>query len=677
MVDRRRHAPIGRTRLPALADAPRGLPQVYRGRSLRALRDVYDSDHADARLSGRFRWLVSTCIAATVGAIAIVVVIYGSMDPNESREGLMPTLKRVRESGLPSLAQVPRAAEGLSWATPKTDRLQTLSAAMSTRYVIHESMRQRQSGREKIVLKPYARIVARLAPVPANYSDVVPPFNPFKLYANDAPVGGDEAEEGAGQRRDVSMRVVELLGGILPNEDGQELDTQEVAELVSKTEQAASDPAAMRPSFRPEGGDLLAEEKDGARPGSPLAQPLPPNTTTLQKTIVEGDEPADDLEGSEVRVVRAARGDTLAKILHKAGADGWQSRAMTEAARSTFSDTSLVAGMEVHITLVPSLTQQNRMDPARFSVYGDGHDHKLTVVRNAAGEFVASTTPVDPAISRAAFTDSDLPQSSSLYASIYHAALIQNIPPETIQQILRIHAYDTDFRRRLRVGDTVDFFFDVKDDAAADGPPGELLYSSIATGGEGSRFYRYRSSDGVVDYYDEFGNNSKKFLMRRPVRGDDVRLTSGYGVRFHPLLNERRMHTGVDWAATTGTPILAAGTGTIEEAGRKGQYGNYVRIRHANGYQTAYGHMSRFGAGVRDGIKVRQGQVIGYVGTTGMSSGPHLHYEVLVNSRFVDPLQIQVPRERRLAGRMLAEFQKERTRIDELMRRAPVSTASR
>ena len=137
------------------------------------------------------------------------------------------------------------------------------------------------------------------------------------------------------------------------------------------------------------------------------------------------------------------------------------------------------------------------------------------------------------------------------------------------------------------------------------------------------------------------------------------------------------MHTGIDWSASTGTPILAAGNGVIEEAGRKGYNGNYVRIRHANGYQTAYSHMSRFAPGAALGVKVRQGQVIGYIGTTGLSSGPHLHFEILVNNQFVNPLSIEVPRERQLEGKDLAAFHKERIRIDELMRRAPVLTASK
>jgi murein DD-endopeptidase MepM/ murein hydrolase activator NlpD len=212
----------------------------------------------------------------------------------------------------------------------------------------------------------------------------------------------------------------------------------------------------------------------------------------------------------------------------------------------------------------------------------------------------------------------------------------------------------------------------VRDEGRGDEQLGELLYSAIRAAGESQRFFRFRTADGVVDYYDEEGNNSRKFLIRRPIRGDEARLTSGFGVRYHPLLNTRKAHTGVDWAAPIGTPILAAGSGVIEEAGLKGQYGNYIRIRHANGYQTAYAHMSRFAPGVQPGVKVRQNQVIGFSGNTGFSTGPHLHYEVLVNNQFVDPLSIQVPRERRLTGRQLAEFQKERARIEDLLRRQPV-----
>lgn len=617
--------------------------------------------------------MLSTCLAAMVGTVAIGVVIFGSLDQLDTRDGVLPALQKLREARAPVLTL--RQSEGLNWSMAKTDRLQIASGAMASKQIIHEQVQVRRDNRPFIQIRPYMRIMARLAPVPPNKSAGIPAFNPLKLYAataTDADAGADGALEG---RTDVAVRVLELLGGILPGEDGQELDTQEVTDLVARVQDSELDLASMRPGFQPEGADGLAAGVDGLRQrGTASAEP---NTTVLAKSVVEADDEDDDLEQKEVRVVRAARGDTVVRILQRMGAEGWQARAMVEAGRSLFPESQFQPGQEVHVTLVPSHTRSDKMEPARFSIFADGHDHKVTVHRNAAGEFVASASPLDAKMARAALADSDQAHSSSLYASLYQAALVQGIPTDTVTQILRIHAYETDFRRRIRNGDAVDFFFDLKDEGGAESAPGELLYTSVIVGGEVQRFWRFRTPDGVVDYYDEAGNNSKKFLMKRPVRGETVRLVSGFGVRHHPVLNVPRMHTGVDWAAPIGTPILAAGNGIVEYADRKGQNGNYIRIRHANGYTTAYSHMVRFGTGLQVGGKIRQGQVIGFVGCTGLCTGPHLHYEVLVNTRYVDPLQIQVPRERQLTGRQLQDFLKERARIDELMRRAPVMTASR
>ena len=682
-----RRKKLQRTQSGALAIDPpvRGLPETYRGSKSSFFKDIYDSDHVESRQAGRFRWMLSTCLAATVGAIAILVVVYGSADQNAIDERLLPEFKNILDGGGPSQVAPPMMnADGLKWVSPKSDRLQLTSGALSTRYIIHESSKQRRDGREYVRQKPYARIVARLAPVPSNYSDVIPPFNPFKLYANSQPVSSnDDSDENAGSglsRSDVSIKVVELLGGILPGEDGQELDTQEVQEIVERTAELDT-PAAATAEIAGAPLDGIPSAPAGAAAGiagsEPAAIQAQANSTSILKSPDTYEEGESDFERGEVSVVKVGRDDTLAKILTKSGADLWQARAMIEAAHSTFPENALVPGQEVRITLVPSLTQTGKNEPAGFSIFSDGHDHLVSVVRSAAGEFVASAQPLIGQELQRANSDNENQQSSSLYASFYHAGLVQNLDPLTISQVLRVHAFDTDFRRRVRPGDTVELFFDMKEEQSADGPPGELLYTAINGGGPNFRFYRFRTPDGIVDYYDEEGNNSKKFLMRKPVRGDDVRLTSGYGVRYHPLLNTRKMHTGVDWATASGTPILASGNGVIEEVGHKGYYGNYIRIRHANGYHTAYGHMSRFASGVEIGTKVRQGQTIGYVGSTGLSSGPHLHFEVLVNSRFVDPMSIQVPREKKLEGKELAEFQKERARIDDLMKRAPVMTASK
>jgi murein DD-endopeptidase MepM/ murein hydrolase activator NlpD len=676
-VDRRRYSPHGRFGALATAKRESGLPQLYRGRAASAFKDLYETDHAEGRQGGRFRWLISTCLAGTVGAISILVVIYGSADKRESRGGFLPGLTELGGEANLAGRDIPflRNSDGLKWATPKGDRLKITSGSVTVRYLVNESVKQRRLGRDYIHAKPYARIVARLAPVPPDYLAKVPPFNPLNLYATQTVNPGEDSESETTTQGNVSVNVIELLGGILPDEDHQELDDAEIALHVDAAREAETEAERIRAGAEADANRGAGEDTPLGAEGTDTAAP---NTTVLVKPVQAEEDTLADLEGRETQVVRVGEGDTLRGILTRVGADSWQVRGMIEAARNLFPESSLAAGQEVRITLVPSLTRRDKKEPARFSVFSDGHDHLVTVTRNAAGEFVASkSSSIAEEIANAGLDDNDRASTSSVYASVYYAGLLQHLPEDVITKMMKIHASQTDFRRRLRPGDMVEFFFDMKDEAKkADSPPGELLYTAITSGGETYRFYRFRTPDGVVDYYDEKGNNSKQFLMRRPVRGD-VRLASGFGMRFHPLLNERRMHTGVDWATSPGTPILAAGTGVVEEAGRKGQYGNYVRIRHPNGYHTAYGHMLRFRKGIVAGAKVRQGEIIGYVGSTGLASGPHLHYEVLINSRFVDPLAIQVPRERELAGRQLAEFQKERQRIDDLRHLAPVMTASK
>ncbi|MFV0369541.1 MAG: M23 family metallopeptidase [Hyphomicrobiaceae bacterium] len=662
----------GRAKNHPLAGGPRptGLPQVYGRRGRRTLRDLYEVDHGSTLPGGRFRWLLSTVLAAAVGSVAIFTVIYGSVDSKDGSSGLLPALARIGSGDLPapSLPNIRRLA-GLNWFTPKSDRMVITSSGQTTRYVIQEKLTQRRNGRDYIHAKPYVRLVARLAPPDDAVKEKIPAFNPYKLYANSAPIQVGDEETDRGPNRDVVVRIIELIGGILPIEDRHQLDDAEVRKIVQHDIEAFATPLA-------DAAGNTGSEHDEA---SPASDENAPNTTTLAKTVRETDDTPTDIEDGELTIVKVGKGETLKHILTKAGADRWQAAAMIEAARGIFKEKDLRAGNEVHVTLVSSLTDAGTKEPARFSVFADGHSHQVTVTRGPAGEFEATRTPVGAeAAMRALLADDDTPlQNANLYSSAYGALLQQGLDAPTIQQILRVHAYETDYRRRLRAGDQVELFYDVKEQRGGHMELGELLYTSITAGGETSEFYRYRTPDGLVDYYDDAGSNSKKFLMRRPVRGANVRLTSGYGQRFHPLLNRRRMHTGVDWAAPTGTPILAAGNGTIEQAGRKGHYGNYVRIRHANGYQTAYAHMNRIAKGVRQGVKVRQGQVIGYIGTTGLSSGPHLHFEVLVNSQFVNPMSIQVPRERQLEGRDLAQYQRERTHIEELMRRTPMQTAQK
>ena len=611
-----------------------------------------------------------------VGAVAIGVVIFGSLDARDAGIDVPTALSRLSHGSFTSnLTAAPRQTEGLRWAVPRSDRMQPATGAPTVRQVFHEQVQVRRNGRPYNQIRPYLRVVTRLQPVPVKNFDVIPAFNPIALYG----AQGTDRDSGlpASQRTDFKFQVNELIGGAVPTDDGQELDTQEITELVAQFE---TEEMLSRAQPQGQGAGIAAQQASNASFSRPLTEPTPLNTTVLRRKRPE-QSPATASQDRQVQRVQAlTRGDNLfsavTRALRQLGGEHVQVQQMIAAMRRIQLDAQVAPGLQLHVTMVPSLTRAGE-EPARFSLFTDAGEHRVSVTRNAAGDFEASPTPFVSQIVRAAMLESDNPQSSSIYAALYNAALLQGVSSATILQKLRVHAYDTDFRRQISAGDFAEFFFDLREEQGGETSIGELLFTAMATGGEIHRYWRFRTPDNAVDYYDEYGNNSKKFLLRRPVRGENVRLASGFGMRYHPILRFVRPHHGIDWAAPIGTPILAAGNGIIEEAKHKGEFGNYVRIQHANGYQSSYAHLSRYASRIQEGARVRQGEVIGYVGNTGLSAGPHLHFEIHASQRPVDPLSIQVPRERQLTGKLLAEFQKERSRIDELMRRQPVSSESK
>jgi len=267
--------------------------------------------------------------------------------------------------------------------------------------------------------------------------------------------------------------------------------------------------------------------------------------------------------------------------------------------------------------------------------------------------------------------DQDDGSGVRLYQSIYETALRNQVPRAIVDELIRIYSYDVDFQRKAEPGDSFQVLYD--DEGAGADVKNEVLFAALTVGGETKKFYRYLSpSDSVVDYYDDTGKSAKKFLVRKPLAEGIMR--SGFGIRKHPILGFVRAHTGVDWAAPRGTPIYASGNGAIEEIGPKNGYGKYIRIRHANGYETAYGHMSAYARNMAVGTHVHQGQVIGYVGSTGLATGPHLHYEIIINTRFVDPMKVKLPRGRVLEGTELISFDRERDRINGIMAQAATPT---
>lgn len=262
-------------------------------------------------------------------------------------------------------------------------------------------------------------------------------------------------------------------------------------------------------------------------------------------------------------------------------------------------------------------------------------------------------------------------------ASLYTAATRTGLPATVVAEMIRLFSWDVDFQRDIRPGDTFNVLVErshLKSGKIARW--GDVLYADMTVSGKTQRYFRFESKTRKgrtnVGYFDEKGRSARKPLLKTPV--DGARLSSGFGRRRHPILGYTRMHRGVDFAAPIGTPIYAAGNGTVERVGRNGGYGRYIRIRHNSRYATAYGHMRRYARGMHRGKRVRQGQVIGYVGSSGRSTGPHLHYEVLANGRQVNPLRLRLPSGRRLRGRELASFQAMRTYLDRRLASIPKGT---
>lgn len=643
--------------------AASGLPSIFLGelsKPERKLPPVYLCESGPDEASCRLKWMASTCVAGLVGVCLIGVAIYASLNMSDGT-GMMSSIKRASLAALQPLRGATLAKDGQSANGQKEDRIQMTAAGFATRHVIHDTVIERQGSREFITIKPYLRIIAGLATEPPADANALPPFNPFKLYSDATPVGAAGADDNVPQA--VMVNVVEVPGGVLPQSDGVELGGDDVNRLVAEAaenfayaEMTNDETAAagggeaqlMKVAYRPEGADLARD----------------PKTTVIQKSVDdegEEDDLNDLLANAESKILTVGRGDTLMGMFAKAGTEPAEAQAIIDALAPIFSAKDLKQGQEFRFSLVPAPSDTGQMEPVKVSVFSK-ETHLATAIRNRDGDYVASTEPV------ASETKSIASTRATLYTSFYHAALQQRIPEKVILKLLRVHSYDVDFKQKVKPGDSFEVFFDGGDEDEV----GELLYTSMTVDGHTRKFYRFRTPDDVVDYYDEQGNSAKKFLMRNPVKGG--RYTSGFGDRRHPLLKYLRMHTGVDWAAPSGTPILAAGDGTVEKVGREGGYGNYVRIRHANGFATAYGHMLRFAPGMEPGVSVKQGQVIGYVGSTGLSTGPHCHFEVMVNNQFVNPMTIQVPRGLQLTGRQLAEFQRERKRIETLMQMDPVSS---
>jgi len=248
--------------------------------------------------------------------------------------------------------------------------------------------------------------------------------------------------------------------------------------------------------------------------------------------------------------------------------------------------------------------------------------------------------------------------------SLYNSASDQNIPANTIVEFARIYGFQVDFQRDIRKRDKFQIMYEVYIDENKEIiETGEILFANLKLSGQDNSLYFF-NQPGSEGHYDKNGKSVKKALMKTPING--ARLSSAFGMRKHPIDGFNKMHRGTDFAAPTGTPIMASGNGVVKKAGWCGGGGNCVKIRHNSTYETIYAHMSKFARGIKSGVRVKQGQIIGYVGSTGKSTGPHLHYEVIVNGKKVNSQKLKLPSGKILKGENRKLFETNKIRLDVL-----------
>ena len=621
------------------------------------------------------QWFSGTILTGLCGAALMGGAVFASLDGETTFASAPERVETALRGAISSIG------DRLS-VLRKTDRLPALSEPSVARQVLRVPTLSRVRDRELVRVRPYMRVSGNLSLTATDLSANIPAYNPQKLLA-DSVTGGDDHTPAAEPDAEVSLVTCDLtpapkgvkatsnvcdLNSLLPKVKPSTLLPldQVLTSVHDVAARSGTGPAtvARNPDGTPNIKLSYAADGDPGAYFGFVPRVVPENVTLLPKT--------SQLNGAgdwSERAVAVKKGETVGSILRELGALPEEIRQIIAVIGPVALEGGIKEGQKLRALLAPA--GLGHMEPLRVIVAGDNG-----IIAAVALSDIGKYVPVDIRNIDTAAADSGEDQTAAddtsgvrLYQSVYETALRNNVPSPVIAEFVRIFSYDVDFERKVTPGDSFDVLF--SDDESGEGR-NEVRYASLTVGGETKRYYRYQTADdGVYDYYDDGGVSSKKFLVRKPVATGIV--TSGFGWRTHPMLHVSELHTGVDWGAPYGTPIFAAGNGDVEEIGTKGGYGKYVRIRHANGYETAYGHMTAFARGLDVGSHVRQGQIIGFVGSSGLSTGSHVHFEIIVNDRFVDPMRIKLPRGRVLDGVALAAFDKERDQLDAILSHGPVA----
>jgi len=633
-----------------------------------------------APVQGRInlRWLIGVVLVGFTGAGLMYLSVEGALAPLKNAVALPQFSKGTgRDDRAGTSGAVIAAARGEKLIR----RINLVAARQDYRAPVLVRVGDAEVTRQAA----FTRLASPLTLESLGYSDSIPAFNLAKLVslASEDRAALDAGESGPAVDAEVALAMRDIgnarhLGdsGILLREEdaySQVVDTlSERRREPSPSRDAAQMRLAKVMRAPSEGATTLSAF--GAGVGDPFSKlvvrMVPENVSVLPRR----DAVLTPLPVEEKLVLSKSEAAT-AQTLKSHGASPQQIRDIVGALTRGGKAANLDGNRVMKLTLQPTEPGAAK-EIMRVELFAD-EQLVASTGRRDDGTFLAIESRELPArkAEPAGEEDDEGNETNStrltLYSSIHETARRHDIAPAIIDEAIRTVFFDVDLQRRVGTGDSIEFLI-ANGEAEAARP--ELLLVSLTTGGIKRRYYRFKLPDEeIVDYFDDQGRSVKQFLLRKPMDGGELRST--FGMRRHPILRYYRLHSGVDWAGPVGTPIRAAGNGTVRLAEWDSGYGRRVEIEHNHGYVTTYSHMSAFGTGIAAGVKVRQGQIIGRLGSSGLSTGPHLHYEVMIKEQFVDPLAIKLPKGRELAGPQLARFKRERDHIETVLKLAPGGTS--
>jgi murein DD-endopeptidase MepM/ murein hydrolase activator NlpD len=605
------------------------------------------------------RWLSGTFLTGVTSSVLMGVALFAALD---GRQQLATPPEIAELAGMSANGDSGQGAKTIRLAPPRQ-----ISRAKDRRRM-EVSMVTKVGDRDVIHTIPFVQIKMALA---AGYTTnrSYPAFDPLKVFgddsANQAPAPAASAGQiyGAKVESEMSLKTVDFPISTAAFDEKSDLSADEVEKVVRETSADLSEGAIQVASLHYVDPQRFGDQLAQSLAGTYGVKIVPENVSVAPRPDAES---ADQAPSFAEEIIPFRDDKNITDAFADSGYTGEDATGMANAISKLLNAPALKAGTVLRVGI------EVRGDVAtvvRTGVY-DRTRHIVTIARDDRGQYVPAQEPETNPELATAFDDSppvvvrgNLP---SVYDGIYRAAYSYGMSKEMTQRLVRLLASNVDFQSRSSPSDRLEVLFsqpDGEDEASDDS---ELLYVSATIGGFTRNFYRFQLQDGAFDYFDENGSSAQQFLLRNPL--PNGRFRSGFGARRHPILGYVRMHTGVDWSAPVGTPIIAAGNGIIEKAGWAGGYGKQIIIRHANGYETSYNHQSAFAKGMAPGTRVRQGQVIGYLGQTGLATGPHLHYELMVNGTKVDPMRVRLPVGKVLKGDELVTFKRERERIDDLLK---------